>query len=63
MRDQEHREVACGLALTQDLDDLRLDGHIERRGRLVGDQQRRVRLASAMAIIARCAMPPESMNG
>ena len=42
--------------------DLRLDRHVERRRRLVGDQQRRVG-ESAIAIITRCRMPPENWCG
>ena len=44
------------------LEDLRLDRHVERGGRLVGDQQRGLQ-ASAIAIITRCRMPPENWCG
>ena len=37
--DEQHRHVELGLELEQQVEDLRLDGHVERRGRLVGDQQ------------------------
>ena len=37
--DQQHRHVELGLELEQEVEDLRLDGHVERGGRLVGDQQ------------------------
>ena len=42
----------------QQLEDLGLDGDVERRGRLVGDQQAAARQASAMAIMTRWRMPP-----
>ena len=42
--------------------DLRLDGNIERCGRLVGDQDVGFD-SSAMAIITRWRMPPESWCG
>ena len=38
MRDEHDRAVERGVQLLEQLDDLRLDGHVERRGRLVGDQ-------------------------
>ena len=37
--DQHHGHVELGFELEQKLQDLRLDGHVERRGRLVGDKQ------------------------
>ena len=42
MGDQQQGEAALGLEARQKLQDLRLDGDIERGGRLVGDQQRGV---------------------
>ncbi|MEI2612901.1 MAG: hypothetical protein V9G20_30025 [Candidatus Promineifilaceae bacterium] len=36
------RHAVLGLQLHQQIEDLLLDGHVERRGRLVGDQQLRV---------------------
>ena len=50
------------LQLAHQVEDLRLDGDVERRGRLVGDQQCGSQ-ASAMAIITRWRMPPESWCG
>ena len=44
----------------QQVEDLRLDGDIERGGRLVGDQQAADCTASAIAIITRWRMPPDS---
>ncbi len=41
------------------VENLRLDRDVERRRRLVGDEQRGFS-TSAMAIITRCRMPPES---
>ena len=42
----------------QQAQDLRLDGDVERRGRLVGDQDVRLGRRCAIAIIARWRMPP-----
>ena len=42
MGDQDHRHVAAALLARQQIEDLRLDGDVERRGRLVGDQQFRL---------------------
>ncbi len=46
----------------EQFEDLRLDGHVERRGRLVGDHQLGLE-AIAIAIITRWRMPPESSCG
>ena len=40
--DEEHREPEVVLERFQQSEDLRLDHHVERGGRLVGDDQRRV---------------------
>jgi hypothetical protein len=40
--DQHHRHVLVALQLGEQREDLRLDRHVERRGRLVGDQHHRV---------------------
>jgi hypothetical protein len=37
--DEQHRHAVLGFSSTQQLEDLRLHGDVERRGRLVGDQQ------------------------
>ena len=42
VRDQDQRHVALGDERLQQLEDLRLDRHVERRRRLVGDQQLRL---------------------
>ena len=42
VRDQDDRGVELVLELVDQLDDLRLDRHVERRRRLVGDQQIRL---------------------
>ena len=42
VRDQHHRGAALGGEALEQRDDLRLDRHIERGGRLVGDQQARL---------------------
>ena len=42
VRDQQHREAALAPFTVQQLEDLDLDGHVQRRGRFVGDQHVRV---------------------
>ncbi len=42
VRDDEDRHVEFALQVAHQLEDLRLDGDVERRGRLVGDEQRRL---------------------
>jgi hypothetical protein len=37
--DQQHAHLPLGLEPAQHVEHLRLDGHVERRGRLVGDQE------------------------
>ena len=39
MRNEEVREVLLTLQLIQQIDDLRLNGNIERRDRLIGDDE------------------------
>ena len=41
VRNQDHRAGPLALQTLQQVDDLRLDRHVQRRGRLVGQQQRR----------------------
>ena len=41
VRDQQQRQIELALHLAQQLEDLRLHRHVERGGRLVGDDQRR----------------------
>ena len=41
-----HRHAELALQIGQQPQDLRLDRHVERRGRLVGDQQRRARTSA-----------------
>ena len=60
--DEQHRHVELGLELEQQVEDLRLDRHVERGRRLVGDE-RSGSLASAMAIMTRWRCPPESWCG
>ena len=59
--DQHHGHRAVAADLLQELEDLRLDGGVERRRRLIGYED--LRLASAMAIITRWFMPPDSSCG
>ena len=60
--DQDRRQAASRLRSSDQVEDLGLDRHVERRGRLVGDQQLGSQ-ASAIAIIARWRMPPENSCG
>ena len=60
--DDHDRGVELALQALDQLEDLRLDRHVERRRRLVGDQQLRV-VGSAIAIITRWRMPPENSCG
>ena len=62
MGDEQHRHVHLALQVLERLEDLRLDGDVERGRRLVGDEQIGS-LASAMAIITRWRCPPESWCG
>ncbi len=39
MGDEDHAHAECLLQVAHDVEDLRLNGHVERGGRLVGDQQ------------------------
>jgi hypothetical protein len=60
--DEQQRHAHLGLQFVQQGQDLRLDRDVQRRGRLVADQQRGLQ-ASAIAIIARWRCPPESWCG
>ncbi len=40
--DEEHGHATLTLQFEKQVENLRLDRHVERRGRLVGDQQRRI---------------------
>ena len=40
--DQDHRGAEIGVQPAQQVEDLRLDRHVQRGGRLIGDQQRRL---------------------
>ena len=42
VRDQQHGHAQLALDVGQQVQHLRLDGHVQRRGRLVGDQQQRL---------------------
>ena len=61
--DHDDRGAVVVLQLVHQLEDLRLRRHVERRRRLVGDQQRSGSLTSAIAIITRWRMPPENWCG
>jgi hypothetical protein len=60
--DEQHTRAMPSLDVLDQVEDLRLRGHVQRRGRLVGDQQRRFQ-ASAMAIMMRWRWPPDSWWG
>ena len=62
VRDQDDGRAELALELRDQLEDLRLDGDVERRRRLVRDQDSGSR-TSAIAIITRWRMPPESSCG
>ena len=57
MRDKHDCHLVFGLKVTQQVEDLRLGCHIERSGRLVGDQEPGMQV-SAIAIITRWRIPP-----
>jgi hypothetical protein len=60
--DEHQRGLRVGDQPAQQLEDLRGDRDVEGGRRLVGDEQPREQ-ASAMAIMTRCRMPPESWCG
>ena len=62
VRHQDHAHAELGAQAQHQLQDLVLDGDVERGRRLVGEQEPG-RAASAMAIIARWRMPPENWCG
>ena len=70
--DQQHRAAELVAQLAQQVQQLRLHGHVECGGRFVGDDQTRtVRFpvaslappATAIAAITRCRSPPDSSCG
>ena len=60
--DQDHAHPEVALELEQQAQDLVLDDHVERGGRLVGEQHPRAD-ASAIAISTRCRIPPLNWCG
>jgi hypothetical protein len=56
---QRHRQIACPPQVIQEFQHLRLNSNVERGRRLVSDQHFRSH-ASAIAIMTRWRMPPES---
>jgi hypothetical protein len=58
VRDDQHAHVHLRLQHPDQLQDLRRDRHVERCRRFILDHQRRM-TARAIAIIARCRMPPD----
>ena len=63
VRDVEDRGAQLVAQAADQVDDLRLERDVQRRGRLVGNQQRRAATAGAMAIMMRWRMPPENWCG
>ena len=63
VRDQDDARARLLLQLLDQFENLRLNRHVERGRRLVGDQQLRARTTSAIAIITRWRMPPENSCG
>ena len=61
--DEEHRHAVCALQVLEQVQDPGLGGDVERGRRLVGDEQAPGRRTSAIAIITRWHMPPDSWNG
>ena len=59
VRDQNHREAEALLQFANEIENLRLNRDVERGGRLVGDQHAGSH-ASAIAIITRWRIPPDS---
>jgi len=55
MGDQDHGRIHLAAQVPDQIQNLRLNGHIQSRGWLIGDQQS----ASAMAIMTRWACPPD----
>ena len=62
MRDEQYCHAFLFLQIPDEFEDLGLDGDIERGGGLVGNQEFWL-AASAIAIITRCRIPPESRCG
>ena len=60
--DQDDGGAEIGVELAQQVQDLRLDGDVERRGRLVGDEQDGL-VGKPMASMTRWRMPPENWCG
>ena len=59
VRDHEHGHPGLLLELSNELEHLGLDGDVQGRGGLVGDQESGSQ-ASAMAMTTRCCMPPRT---
>ena len=63
VRDHHHRDAQVARQRLHQLQDLRLDGDVERGGRLVGDDRASGCRRAPMAIITRWRMPPENWCG
>jgi len=60
--DEEHGQPTLLPKPREDVEDLRLDRHVEGRRRLVGDQDRRI-AGEAIAIMTLCRIPPDISCG
>ena len=63
MGDEQERAALLVAQLAEQLEDLRLDGDIERRGRLVGDDQARLRPSSPWRSSLAVAVRPTADGG
>jgi hypothetical protein len=63
VRDEQQCHAGRGLDLEQEIADLCLDGDVERRRRLVGDEQARPRKPAPAPERTRWHIPPESSCG
>ena len=63
VRDEDVRQVELVLQVVEQVDHLRLDRDVERRDRLVRDDQLRVQGERARATPIRCRCPPENSCG
>ncbi len=63
VRDEQIGEAELALQAAHQVQHLRLHRHVERGGRLVADEKRRLACASARAIEMRCRWPPENWCG
>ncbi len=63
VRDEQIGDAQLLLQVHQQVQHLRLDRHVERRHRLVGDDQLRIAASARARPRSRCRCPPENMCG